>query len=171
MDNRALLDIISRISVLKHKYLGSYPANLVPIKHLMSLRGYNTFIIVNTESSDKDGSHWILLANRDGIIFYGDSMGQRLSLYREIAVDANFKSHELVTQQLQQTLSSNCGLYCIYFAWKLFTSTSATIELERKNAESGGGGGGGVFEDRQERVIISQNFNYLDLMNFISNFI
>lgn len=111
MDNQALREIINKISILKYKYLGSYPANFIP-----KLKN-QSFVIVNTETSDSDGEHWILLANRGGNIFYADSMGLPLERYQNIQIPSR-NITRLVWTKLQN--DSLCGLYCIYFAWIVF---------------------------------------------------
>jgi hypothetical protein len=60
MDNKSLADIIENIPILKYKFLGSFPANFFPVPH------NETFIIINTDNSDSEGSHWIMIANRKG---------------------------------------------------------------------------------------------------------
>ena len=97
---------------MKYKYVGSYPANCLPVLKR------NSFAIINTETSDYDGEHWILLANKNGKIFFGDSMGQRLEKYPHIKND-----YKQVTQLVKKRMQNRalCGLYCIYFAWSIFS--------------------------------------------------
>ena len=64
MDNKSLAEIIKKIPILKFKYVGSFPADDIP--QLMN----NTFAIVNTDPSYKEGTHWIMLANINDTIFY-----------------------------------------------------------------------------------------------------
>ncbi len=114
MDNKSLQDIISRIPLLKYKYMGSFPADFIP-----PLRN-NTFVIVNTDRSLEEGTHWILIANKNGKFFYADSMGQPLEVYGNIKLP--YKNiQRLVYVQLQNM--ALCGMYCIYFAWTLFSGT------------------------------------------------
>ena len=112
MDNVSLSEIINKIPLLKYKYLGSYPANNSPILPV------NSFKIVNTEPGGSEGGHWILLANRDGKLFYGDSLGQPIEMYTHISPQVKI-IHDLVTHKLQ-IMPSLCGLYCIYFAWRVY---------------------------------------------------
>ena len=115
MDNQQLLHVVNRFPHLKFKYLGSFPADLRP-KNLPT----NTFCIINTDPSTQPGSHWILLANKNGKLFYGDSMGEVLEKYG-IKTKSNFGS--LVQEKLQD--SELCGLYAIYFAHVLFSKVSS----------------------------------------------
>ena len=113
MDNQQLLQVVNRFPHLKFKYLGSFPADLRP-KNLPT----NTYF--NTDPSIQPGSHWILLANKNGKLFYGDSMGEVLEKYG-IRTKAKFGS--LVQEKLQD--SELCGLYAIYFANVLFSKVSS----------------------------------------------
>ncbi len=112
MDNKLLRQIIDKIPVLKHKYIGSFPANQLP-----PTLPFNSFAIVNTDVSSETGSHWILLANMDGRLFYGDSMGLPIHKYQNIKTFQGF--HRLVFEQVQKT-QGLCGFYCIFIACRLF---------------------------------------------------
>ena len=120
MDNQQLLhqlvpNLNQQVPNLNFKYLGSFPADLRP-KNLPT----NTFCIINTDPSTQPGSHWILLANKNGKLFYGDSMGEVSEKYG-IRTKANFGS--LVQETLQD--SELCGLFAIYFAHVLFSKVSS----------------------------------------------
>ena len=114
MDDQQLLHVVNRFPHLKFKYLGSFPADLRP-KNLPT----NNFCIINTDPSTQPGSHWILLANKNGKLFYGDSMGEFLEKYG-IKTESNFSS--LLQENLQD--SELCGLYAIYFAHVFFSNVS-----------------------------------------------
>ncbi len=114
MDSKGLQDIINRIPLLKYKYIGSVPADNIP--RLQK----NTFAIVNTDLSFEEGTHWILIANKNGKFYYADSMGQPLEVYENIKLP--YKNiQRLVYTQLQNL--ALCGQYCIYFAWTIFSGT------------------------------------------------
>ena len=57
MDNFALQQIINRIPLLKFRYLGSFPSDYVPTLD------NDTFAIINTQPSNMQGEHWIMIAN------------------------------------------------------------------------------------------------------------
>ena len=109
MDNKALAQIISNVSELKYKFVGSFAADQVPPLYR------NSFVIINTDPSFMEGTHWIMLANKEGTIYYGDALGQPLSSYKYVKT---MKVKQLVYSTIQ-TLPL-CGFYCIYFAWTVF---------------------------------------------------
>ena len=65
MDNEQLARIISSIGILKHKYIGSLPADMIP-----ETLPAETFFICNTESSKRPGSHWVMVAKKYGSLFW-----------------------------------------------------------------------------------------------------
>ena len=115
MDNQQLLHVVNRFPHLKFKYLGSFPAVLRP-RNLPT----NRFCIINTDPSTLPGSHWILLADKKGKLFFGDSMGEVLEKY-DIRTKSNLGL--LVQEKLQD--SKICGLYAIYVSHMLFSQVSS----------------------------------------------
>ena len=69
MDNFALQHIINRILVLKFRYLGSFPSEYVPILD------NDTFAIINTQTGNMQGEHWIMIANFRHEFYVADSLG------------------------------------------------------------------------------------------------
>lgn len=113
MDDKSLEQIINRIPWLKHKFIGTFPADMVPIPPR------NKFCIINTDLSKDPGEHWILLANCGGKQFYCDSLGKTFFHYRNLQylVYNGIKKLDYNALQEHQQL---CGFYCIYFAHLLY---------------------------------------------------
>ena len=112
MDNDALFQVISKVPELKFNFMGVYPAEKSPIVKK------NSFQIINTSKSSEIGEHWIMLANRNNVIFYGDSLGQPLESYGNIKVPYN-NVHRMIHKRLQN--QPLCGVYAIFFAWSVFS--------------------------------------------------
>lgn len=75
-------------------------------------------LIVNTDPSWKGGQHWLAIyidANRNVEFF--DSYGQPAEKYQLVSDFLLRHSNvwKMNTRQLQGTLSSTCGQFCIYF--------------------------------------------------------
>ena len=107
MDNFALQEIINRIPLLKFRYLGSFPSDYVPT--LVN----DTFAIINTQPSNMQGEHWIMIANSRHKLYFADSLGR--------------KKYSSLKQQYEQMMPeplpshpSVCGFYKIYAAFHLF---------------------------------------------------
>ena len=69
MDNFALQQIINRIPLLKFRYLGSFPSDYVPTLD------NDTFAIINTQPSNMQGEHWIMIAKSRRKLCFADSLG------------------------------------------------------------------------------------------------
>ena len=117
MDNVQIAKIISQIGVLKHKFCGSFPADLVP-----STLPKNSFCIINSDVSSQSGTHWIVLVNKHGKLYFGDSLGQRMSSYKNILFHPKERVKHIAVGKIQN--EQICGLYCIYFAYIMFANVS-----------------------------------------------
>ena len=107
MDNFALQQIINRIPLLKFRYLGSFPSDYVPTLD------NDTFAIINTQPSNMQGEHWIMIANFRHELYFADSFGCKgysfLKQHYKQMMPAPLQSHPSV-----------CGFYTIYAAFHLF---------------------------------------------------
>ena len=111
MDHIALKQIIDRIPELKYKFVGTFPADFIP------KLSKNTFCIINTDNSSQPGEHWIMVANFDGTVYYGDSMGKPIHHYPNFTRFTKMKKP--VSYRMQDS-PQLCGFYCVFFAWALF---------------------------------------------------
>ena len=107
MDNFALQQIISRIPLLKFRHLGSSPSDYVPFLD------NDTFAIINTQPSNMQGEHWIMIANSRHKLYFADSLGR--------------EKYSFLKQQFEQKMPeplqshpSVGGLYTIYAAFHVF---------------------------------------------------
>ena len=71
MDNVSLQQIFSRIPLLNYRYRGSFPSDYVPTLD------NDPFAIINTQPSNMQGEHWIMIANFGQILFFADSLGRK----------------------------------------------------------------------------------------------
>ena len=107
MDKFALQQIISRILLLKFWYFGSFPSDYVPTLD------NDTFAIINTQPSNLQGGHWIMITNFRHELYFADSLGRKGSSF--------LKQH--YKQMMPEPLQSHpsvCGFYTIYAAFRLF---------------------------------------------------
>ena len=72
MDSTAILLETMKCRYLGHKFVGVLSAEIFPIP-----LNDNTFIIVNSENSDEEGKHWLLICNKGGHYLFGDPLGLR----------------------------------------------------------------------------------------------
>ena len=69
MSKVPLQQIVNRIPLLKYRYRGSFPSDYV------STLGNDTFAIINTQPSNMQGEHWIIIANCRQILCFADTLG------------------------------------------------------------------------------------------------
>ncbi len=122
MDNQALQSVINQIPALKYKYLGSFDAN-----NLIFPMPENSFQIVNTSDSAKASGHWILLAQKNKLRFYGDLLQTTLGSYRNISRRLPSETSFMPFNDFVVQKGPLCGLYSIYFAWKLFDASAIPL--------------------------------------------
>ena len=125
MDSIAILLEITECRYLRHRFVGVFSADTIPIPL------NNTFIIVNSENSDEEGKNWLLICNKGGIHLFGDPIGLRLDAYKKVEKRLTHEdfSQELIQKPLQQHTSNLGGLYCIYIARYVFSGYYPVIPL------------------------------------------
>lgn len=94
---------------------GIFAADLIPHK----LRK-NRFIICNTDTSDKPGSHWFCLIRFNESIECFDSLGvneakKTFLLSLPLCTQSNALELEFNCTQVQSNESSSCGEFVLYF--------------------------------------------------------
>ena len=75
MDNTSLKQFVYRISLLKYRYIGSFPSDFVPNPP------NDTFAIINTQHSNTPGEHWIMIAKFPHELYFADSLGLSINNY------------------------------------------------------------------------------------------
>ena len=107
MDNFALEQIINRILLLKFRFLGSFPSDHVPTLD------NDTFAIINTQPSNMQGEHWIMIAKSCQKLYSADSLGRETySFFKQ--------QYEQMMPEPLQSHPSVCGFYTINAAFRLF---------------------------------------------------
>ena len=107
MDNVSLQQIINRIPLLKYRYRGCSPSDYVPTLE------NDTFGIINTQPSNMQGKHWIMIANSRQIFCFTNSLGRKKYSFLK-------QQFEKMMPQPLQSLPRVCGFYTIYAAFHLF---------------------------------------------------
>ena len=108
MDNFALQQIINHIPLLKFGYHGSFPSNYVPTPDI------DTFAIINTQPSNMQGEHWIMIANFQQELYFADSLGCK---WYSFLNNQNYK--QMIPAPLQSH-PSVCGFYTLHAAFHFF---------------------------------------------------
>ena len=107
MDNVSLQQIIKRIPLLKYRYRGSFSSDYVPTLD------NDTFAIINTQPSNMQGEHWIMIANSCQKLYFADSLGREKYSFLK-------QHYEQMMPEPLQSHPSVCGFYTKYAAFHLF---------------------------------------------------
>ena len=107
MDNDSLQQIINRIPLLNYRYRGSFPSDCVPTLD------NDTFAIINTQPSNLQGEHWLLIAKSRQVLYFVDSLGRKEYSFLKQQYD------QMMPEPLQSH-PSVCSFYTIYAAFHLF---------------------------------------------------
>ena len=107
MDNVSLQQIINRIPLIKYRYRGSFPSDYVPTLD------NDTFAIINTQPSNMQGEHWIMIAKSCQKLYFADSLGRKKYSFLK-------QQYEQMMPEPLQSHPSVCGFYTIYAAFHLF---------------------------------------------------
>ena len=105
---------LSRNPVTKKSFLGVFPSDQLPIY----ISKFPCCFIVNTESSDSEGLHWlaIYIPSSRKMEFF-DSYGNPPSFFKGPIADfaVQFSKMDYNPMTLQSNTTAVCGQYCIYF--------------------------------------------------------
>ena len=91
-------------------FLGAFPCDRIPTVG-SKIKKYS--IIVNLDTSQEPGSHWIAILVKNKSVYYYDPLGLKHD-NRYINIFMNrFTNQYYNRQQIQPKLSEYCGLYCL----------------------------------------------------------
>ena len=104
MDKFAQQQIISRIPLLKFRYLGSFPSDFVPTLD------NDTFADINTQPRNMQGEHWIMIANFRHELYIADFLGCKgYSFAQQPELQADDASSSTVSPKCMWVLYNICS--------------------------------------------------------------
>ena len=106
MDNVSLQQIINSILLLKYRFRGSFPSD-------HDTPDNDTFAIINTQPSNMQVNHWLLIADSRQKLYFADSLGRKKYSFLK-------QQYEQMMPEPLQSHPSVCGFYTIYAAFNLF---------------------------------------------------
>jgi hypothetical protein len=115
MNTTEILQKVYEDPVLKQIFIGVYPFNVAPNIDLLP-----TALILNMDSSDLPGSHWIaLFYTKKGECNYFDSFGRKPDSNILAYISKNSKKFIYNNLCVQDLWSISCGQMCLYFlVWR-----------------------------------------------------
>ena len=105
-----LQQIINRIFLLKLRHLGSFPSDYDPTLD------NGTFADINTQPSNMQGEHWIMIANFGHELYFVDSFGCKVYTF----LNNNNQHYKMMMPAALQSHPSVCGFHTKYAAFHLF---------------------------------------------------
>jgi hypothetical protein len=133
MNTLEILDKIRNDSVLGHVFVGVFPINLLPkVKH------FPAALIINLDSSNLPGSHWVALYfTKRKCCDYFDSYGRKPNISILSYITENTKSYTYNNICVQNLWSTNCGQLCLYFLiWRCRQIKFRQIILSMRNDDT-----------------------------------
>jgi len=115
MNSSDINKILSRDPHTARYFVGVFPSDKIPFLEKAAV------MVVNTDTQDKPGRHWLALFVRDkNTLEFFDSYGLPPASYGQHLEDYAKRFSRLMRNCIQlQSLTSNvCGPYCIYFLVK-----------------------------------------------------
>ena len=77
-----------------------------------------SFYIVNQDTSEKAGSHWIAVNMVDDeLTEYFDPLGKEPDNYLKDYMSSQSKSYQYNTKRCQNYISNICGQYCLFYCY------------------------------------------------------
>ena len=129
MNSNELRCVLSRDVKIKSKFVDVFALDefIEYVKRNKNI-GDDSVFIVNSETSEKSGEHWLLVyVYYDSVVFI-DSFGKHLTFYNLENTLYRIKNKlEFLNEiQLQSSYSNLCGEYCTFFAFNLCREKSLT---------------------------------------------
>jgi hypothetical protein len=115
MQTSDIINVIKKFPIISERFLGCFPLDKLPRK-----MNEQTCLIFNRDKSDSSGSHWICIIHRfnnDFEIF--DSLGCNFPAIQPFLhfkkKDSKNPVYFFNSYSFQDTSSSACGLFALYF--------------------------------------------------------
>ena len=120
MKTITIYNLVKRDMILKDKFIGVFSADTYDMLN-------EGFYIVNTDTSDLEGKHWVVYYVEKGIREFFDSCGKNGSYY-------GMEDGVLFNNEVLQGVLPVCGYYCLYYCLlrcRGFSMQSIVYNLKR----------------------------------------
>ena len=105
LNNTSLEQIFNLIHLLKYRYIGSFPSDLVPTLP------NDTLANINTQPSNIPREHWIMIAMFHHAMYFADSLGISIKNYPfSSKMQANDSDKTARTSQCMRFLHNLCSI-------------------------------------------------------------
>jgi hypothetical protein len=109
MDTQQIETILRKIPLIRLQFSGVFALDKIPL-----LRQIPNSMVINLDTSDMEGSHWIALyTDNNNRTTYFDSLGRPPPK----TISSKYKIHDYLRKPVQSIFSNSCGQYCILFIY------------------------------------------------------
>ena len=113
MDSKEIKDLMMKDQKIKKNFKGVYPIDLIPENV-----EYPSLIVVNLDTSEKKGSHCIVLHYiSNHIVEHFDSIGRKPDEYINNILFKQNVTYKYNNKRLQSLYSNTCGLFCLFYSY------------------------------------------------------
>ena len=113
MDGQTLTSYMEQDRWIRERFRGIYPIDLIP-ENLPS----KSIIIVNQDTSNQKGSHWVVIHyTSDAIVEYFDSVGKPPKLEVQNLLLSQDMMYMYNNRRLQSYNTYTCGLFCLFYSY------------------------------------------------------
>lgn len=99
---------------IQNEFLGVYSIDTLP---KTSGPFKDTSLIINTDTSNLPGTHWVAILTRDNEAYYFDPFGYPPPLKIASWLNKYFSNWSHNQRQIQSITSNYCGYFCLYFLY------------------------------------------------------
>jgi hypothetical protein len=111
--------------LFKNKYYGTFPSDKIP-----KLTDKMPYCILNLDSSEKAGSHWVALAKHKKVCYLYDSFGRKSTMIiPNLAFSGNGRILNTDDDVEQKVKEVNCGARCLAFLYVFDKNGSDVAKL------------------------------------------
>lgn len=98
--------------ILPSSFKGVFPKDALP-----KAKRRQQMFILNTDTANLQGTHWVAVIVRNGEGYYFDSFGNIPPLKVSNWLTQNSNKWSSNTRQVQSYLSQQCGYFCVHFLY------------------------------------------------------
>ena len=124
MNTEEIIDLMKSDKEISKLFMGVYPINLIPQDLPIP-----SIIVVNLGSSEKKGSHWIVLFYQRKHVEYIDSLGKQPKKEIHNLLTSKGFTYKYYKKRLQSPYTESCGLFCFYYNYYSYRKIDYNVIL------------------------------------------
>ena len=111
MNTEEIFNLMERDKEIRKKFMGMYPIDLI-----LNNLPVPCLIVVNLDSSEKKGSHWIVHYPKNHVKYF-DTLGKRQVKAIHLLLNSKGITYKYNKTRLQSSNTETCGLFCFHYSY------------------------------------------------------